>query len=290
MSQGSVICPGCEYRFRVPDRLLGKRVRCPLCTAGFVADPDDEAPPEPAKTALCPQCGLKTRLPGGEAGRNVFCAGCGHEFAEPEEPSSDEPDAEGAKRAEQLTFRLGLAAVASGLSALLAAGVPFLGLMLGGIGAGLAGASLYRSGSQNRRLLRLGVVGGAVSLGGFLFGIAAIRSWVVADTPEAIAAHAWWQARVTPEDVERVAVKICAMNAADAFFVDRAFRAAVRTRVPETGMYQGRLNDAYRPLGIGTPYLCIYFNPAPSFQHPTREEALHLLRQKLDRAEKDAAR
>jgi hypothetical protein len=136
----------------------------------------------------------------------------------------------------------------------------------------------------------VGLLGATVSLFGFLSGAATSHSWAVAETPEAIAAHPWWQARVTPEDVERVAVKISAMNAADAFFVDRAFRAAVRTRVPETGMYQGRLNDAYRPLGLGTPYICIYFKPAPSFQHPSREEALHLLRQNLDRAARDSVR
>lgn len=50
-----VVCPECEYRFRVPDGVAGKRGKCPKCQATFIAQPaadsDEQAGTAPKKTA-----------------------------------------------------------------------------------------------------------------------------------------------------------------------------------------------------------------------------------------------
>src|SRR5262245_58674071 len=51
-----VQCPQCSRSLRVPDDLLGKKVKCPTCNGMFVAElggaapksaPDSESPPRP---------------------------------------------------------------------------------------------------------------------------------------------------------------------------------------------------------------------------------------------------
>jgi predicted Zn finger-like uncharacterized protein len=39
-------CPSCSSVLRVPDTLLGKNVKCPKCTMTFVAEMEEEDPPE----------------------------------------------------------------------------------------------------------------------------------------------------------------------------------------------------------------------------------------------------
>src|SRR5438093_2746105 len=41
-----VDCPSCSRKLRVPDELLGKKVKCPTCSGTF----DAVAAPEPART------------------------------------------------------------------------------------------------------------------------------------------------------------------------------------------------------------------------------------------------
>ncbi len=43
----TVACSSCNRKLRVPDDLLGKRVKCPTCGNTFEATAEDEAPPEP---------------------------------------------------------------------------------------------------------------------------------------------------------------------------------------------------------------------------------------------------
>ncbi len=47
-------CPKCGRQIRIADELLGKRVRCPQCSATFVVEPVDEEGPAPAGTAVQP--------------------------------------------------------------------------------------------------------------------------------------------------------------------------------------------------------------------------------------------
>jgi predicted Zn finger-like uncharacterized protein len=49
-------CPSCAEKVRVPDSLLGRRVRCPKCSHVFAADgPADARPPEQPETAFTPE-------------------------------------------------------------------------------------------------------------------------------------------------------------------------------------------------------------------------------------------
>lgn len=46
-------CPSCRGAVRVPEALLSKRVQCPKCQATFVAEIEDEGPPDgPAPKAV----------------------------------------------------------------------------------------------------------------------------------------------------------------------------------------------------------------------------------------------
>ena len=47
----SIQCPSCAKRLNVPDNLLGKRVKCPACKEGFVAE---ETPPAKSTEAIAP--------------------------------------------------------------------------------------------------------------------------------------------------------------------------------------------------------------------------------------------
>jgi hypothetical protein len=54
-----ITCPDCEKKLRVPDHLLGKKVKCPGCGVMFVgkadsAPPEDEPPPPARKRATPP--------------------------------------------------------------------------------------------------------------------------------------------------------------------------------------------------------------------------------------------
>src|SRR5437764_749206 len=47
-----VNCPQCDRKLRVPDELLGKKVKCPTCGETFtaeVAEPSPPPPPEPRR-------------------------------------------------------------------------------------------------------------------------------------------------------------------------------------------------------------------------------------------------
>jgi hypothetical protein len=179
---------------------------------------------------------------------------------------------------------LGAASIGAGILAISTCGVPFAGVLLALAGFGLAGACLYRDKAHSRQVVGLAVAGVATSLLGLIFGAVAVAAFIKADTPQAIASHSWWKGRVSPADVEHLADRFAAMSAGDALFVDRSMHVAIRSKVPASGFFQGRLNDTYRPSGISTPYICIYLPPEPNAQPPTREEALHLVRQKIDRA------
>ena len=52
-------CPSCTEKVRVPDSLLGRRVRCPKCSHVFAADGPADAPspaaPEGPETAFTPE-------------------------------------------------------------------------------------------------------------------------------------------------------------------------------------------------------------------------------------------
>jgi predicted Zn finger-like uncharacterized protein len=43
-----ITCPSCSRQLRVPDELLGRRVKCPSCGETFTAATDEPAPPAPA--------------------------------------------------------------------------------------------------------------------------------------------------------------------------------------------------------------------------------------------------
>jgi len=44
-------CPSCNAKVRVPERMLGKKVRCPKCQATFTAGAEEPAEPEGVVTA-----------------------------------------------------------------------------------------------------------------------------------------------------------------------------------------------------------------------------------------------
>src|SRR5206468_2749288 len=45
-------CPSCGQKLKVPDNLVGKKVRCSKCAGTFLAEaPSAPAPPAPARTS-----------------------------------------------------------------------------------------------------------------------------------------------------------------------------------------------------------------------------------------------
>lgn len=85
-------CPVCSKQVRVPDRLLGKDVRCPKCGTVFLVhdgsgfqEPTESVPePAPSQPAPlecdCPACSKQIRVPDRLLGKNVRCPSCGHVF------------------------------------------------------------------------------------------------------------------------------------------------------------------------------------------------------------------
>jgi predicted Zn finger-like uncharacterized protein len=47
-------CPSCKAKVRVPERMLGKKMRCPKCQSTFTAAADEPAEPEGVVTAPAP--------------------------------------------------------------------------------------------------------------------------------------------------------------------------------------------------------------------------------------------
>jgi hypothetical protein len=97
-----VACPSCRHRLRIPENLAGRRVTCPRCNHPLEAPAAEEAPPEPATAAPSPE-------------------------AEPR-PCAPLP----------LATRLGIAALALGLVAVLVLCLPIVGFASPALsGAGL---------------------------------------------------------------------------------------------------------------------------------------------------------
>lgn len=83
----SVTCPKCKARYKIPDSVVGKKVKCPNCAVTFPARPPDAAPPSkpqasadaarpPSIRVACKYCGARIRLPARAAGRRVKCPKC----------------------------------------------------------------------------------------------------------------------------------------------------------------------------------------------------------------------
>ncbi|MHB1423579.1 MAG: MJ0042-type zinc finger domain-containing protein [Gemmataceae bacterium] len=56
-----VRCPSCEAALRVPDNLLGKNVKCPKCQTTFVAEMEEQSPPE--GIVRQPKSGVRRPMP-----------------------------------------------------------------------------------------------------------------------------------------------------------------------------------------------------------------------------------
>lgn len=56
----TIHCPSCNRELRVPDELLGKKVKCPACSTTFTAS---VAPPEEAPPASAPETGHEEEAP-----------------------------------------------------------------------------------------------------------------------------------------------------------------------------------------------------------------------------------
>ena len=86
----SAACPGCGAKFQAPDKLAGRRAKCPKCGAaiavGGATEPADQTAGansgEPSIAATC-SCGKRFRAKAELAGKRVKCPGCGNALTIP---------------------------------------------------------------------------------------------------------------------------------------------------------------------------------------------------------------
>lgn len=84
----SVTCPKCKARYKIPDSVVGKKVKCPNFAVTFPAGarPMPHPPRKPQASAdtarppsirvTCKHCGARIKLPARAAGRRVKCPKC----------------------------------------------------------------------------------------------------------------------------------------------------------------------------------------------------------------------
>ncbi len=98
-----VECPGCDAKFQAPEKLAGKRLKCPKCSAVVTVGersqrPSGQAAPAEEETPLIPAaclCGKKLRVKAELAGRRVKCPACGQVLTVPDAgPASAQPAGE----------------------------------------------------------------------------------------------------------------------------------------------------------------------------------------------------
>ena len=72
-------CASCGFTREVPDRLAGRRTKCPQCgIPGEVAGPTEGKAPAAAPAHFaCPSCGRRAEVPARLAGRSAKCPSCG---------------------------------------------------------------------------------------------------------------------------------------------------------------------------------------------------------------------
>src|SRR4051812_4972111 len=87
-----VACPACGCKVQMAETMLGRHVRCPLCSSSFTAAPAAaDTPPAPRVLdpvdqpgqPLCPRCGQRV---GWEAD---VCPYCREEFEQESEPTRE---------------------------------------------------------------------------------------------------------------------------------------------------------------------------------------------------------
>lgn len=84
----AVQCPTCSRELTVPDRLLGRKVKCPKCETMFRAGDAAEPIPLPPSavvrtdtlTVACPTCSRPLGVPARLVGKTVQCAQCSTQF------------------------------------------------------------------------------------------------------------------------------------------------------------------------------------------------------------------
>ena len=99
-----VKCPGCGAKFQAPEKLAGKRVKCPKCSAVVTVGERSQRPsgqataPAEEETPLIPvacRCGKKLRVKAKLAGKRVKCPACGQAFTVADiQPAVAQPDGE----------------------------------------------------------------------------------------------------------------------------------------------------------------------------------------------------
>lgn len=102
----AVACSACQATMRVPAAAVGKRAKCPKCSASFRIEPlPTQVPREPAATTpaqsaeargelvrfTCDTCGTSLKVPVTAAGRRVKCRGCSAVLTVPTETRAAPP-------------------------------------------------------------------------------------------------------------------------------------------------------------------------------------------------------
>ena len=95
----SAQCPGCGRKFKAPDKLAGKRVKCPQCSAEIQIAAARSAASRQAVSGETPSshiavacgCGKQLQAKRELAGKRVKCPGCGKALAIPGSEPADLP-------------------------------------------------------------------------------------------------------------------------------------------------------------------------------------------------------
>lgn len=158
-----------------------------------------------------------------------------------------------------------------------------MGLWIAVGGLTLALVGLWR-GRDNLPFVRyLGIGGAALSTAAVLAGTAVLGWRAYAMTPAAVARHGFWEASLRPEDVDRLVVAIESLRPEEVLYVDRSGRSVI-SRVSAAAFRENMRSDTFRPPGLSRPFVCMYRAADPTYRTPTRDEALALLRSRLDAA------